>query len=94
MANTYFTTLLETLCKETDVIMRKKKKILQKAYGARIKGIHFINAPSFIDHIVTLVKSAIKPKLTARVMLYTHFDRFKIVDTNLLSSLFQNVKVK
>lgn len=44
---------------------------LQKAYGARIKGIHFINAPSFIDRIVTLVKSAIKPKLAARVIAFT-----------------------
>ncbi|XP_023245449.1 alpha-tocopherol transfer protein-like [Copidosoma floridanum] len=55
------------LAKLTPAILKK----CEKAYGARIKGLHFINAPSFIDHIVTLVKSAIKPKLAARIHVHS-----------------------
>ncbi|XP_014233161.1 alpha-tocopherol transfer protein-like [Trichogramma pretiosum] len=59
------------LAKLTPAILKKAEVAATKAYGARIKGIHFINAPNFIDRIVTLVKSAIKPKLASRVHVHS-----------------------
>ncbi|XP_031778500.1 alpha-tocopherol transfer protein-like [Nasonia vitripennis] len=59
------------LAKLTPAILKKCEVAATKAYGARIKGIHFVNAPSFIDRIVTLVKSAIKPKLAARIHVHS-----------------------
>lgn len=39
----------------------------QEGYGSRIKGLHFFNAPSFVDRIVAMAKSSLKPKLASRV---------------------------
>ncbi|XP_015599256.1 retinol-binding protein pinta [Cephus cinctus] len=59
------------LTKLTPTILKKCEVAATKAYGARIKGIHFINAPSFADRIVTLIKSTIKPKLSSRVHVHS-----------------------
>ncbi|XP_058803431.1 alpha-tocopherol transfer protein-like [Phymastichus coffea] len=59
------------LAKLTPAVLKKCEVAATKAYGARIKGIHFVNAPGFIDRIVALVKSAIKPKLAARVHVHS-----------------------
>ncbi|KAJ8681059.1 hypothetical protein QAD02_016846 [Eretmocerus hayati] len=52
-------------------VIKKSEVTATKVFGARIRGIHFINAPSFIDRIITLVKSMIKPKLAARVFVHS-----------------------
>ncbi|XP_012254146.2 retinol-binding protein pinta-like [Athalia rosae] len=57
------------LMKLTPVLL-KKCETASSAYVARIKGIHFINAPPFIDRMVTMVKSVMKPKLAARVHVH------------------------
>ena len=40
---------------------------LQSGYNVRIKEIHFLNAPSFADILITMFKSTMKSKLTKRV---------------------------
>ncbi|GAB1866003.1 Alpha-tocopherol transfer protein-like [Camponotus japonicus] len=56
--------------KYTPVAVKKIDTILE-SYGSRIKAIHVINAPSFIDVLVTLVKSVMKAKFINRIHLYT-----------------------
>jgi hypothetical protein len=45
---------------------------LQKSFNGRLKGLHVINAPPFVDTAVTLLKSILKPKLAARVSTPIH----------------------
>ncbi|XP_012288412.1 alpha-tocopherol transfer protein [Orussus abietinus] len=62
---------LAHLGKLSPTILKKCEVVATKAFAARIKGIHFINAPSFIDRIVALVKSTLKPKLADRVHVHS-----------------------
>jgi hypothetical protein len=43
---------------------------MQNGFGGRLKGLHLLNAPPFVDHAVTLLRSILKPKLAARVSEY------------------------
>lgn len=40
---------------------------LQKAYAARVKGIHYINAPPLVDRLMSIVKTVLPPKIADRV---------------------------
>lgn len=44
--------------------------LLQEGYGTKIKGIHFINAPSFVDKFVSLVKQGLKEKVANRLHVH------------------------
>nr|CAD7434239.1 unnamed protein product [Timema monikensis] len=55
----------------TPVILKKMQLILTKAYPVRIKSIHFVNAPVFVDKLVTLVKMVLVPKLSKRIIVHT-----------------------
>ncbi|XP_043274949.1 alpha-tocopherol transfer protein-like isoform X2 [Venturia canescens] len=57
--------------KLTPGTIKKALVLVTKAYGSRIKGIHFINSPSFVDRLVTLLKSVMKPKLASRVHVHS-----------------------
>ncbi|XP_050445990.1 alpha-tocopherol transfer protein-like isoform X4 [Cataglyphis hispanica] len=66
-----FTNLtLGHILKHTPPILKKIDVILE-AYGTRIKALHMINAPNYVDVLITLCKSVMKPKLTKRIHIYT-----------------------
>ncbi|XP_046589402.1 alpha-tocopherol transfer protein-like isoform X2 [Neodiprion virginianus] len=56
--------------KLTPTLLKKCEVAASEAYATRIRGIHFINAPPFVDRIVTMVKSVLKPKLAARMHVH------------------------
>ncbi|XP_070151922.1 alpha-tocopherol transfer protein-like [Polyergus mexicanus] len=58
------------ILKYTLPVLKKIDTILE-AYGTRIKAIYIINAPSFIDVLITMSKSVMKAKLIKRVNVYT-----------------------
>ncbi|XP_046738741.1 retinol-binding protein pinta-like isoform X2 [Diprion similis] len=58
------------IMKLTPTLLKKCEVAASKAYAARIKSIHLINAPPFVDRIVTMIKSVLKPKLAARVHVH------------------------
>ncbi|GAB1867374.1 Alpha-tocopherol transfer protein-like [Camponotus japonicus] len=58
------------ILKFTPIVIKKVDTILE-AYGTRLKAIHLINAPSFIDVLMTIVKSIMKAKLVKRIHIYT-----------------------
>lgn len=43
--------------------------IYQEAFSARISGIHYINAPSFADLLMKLMRMCLKPKIFQRVRM-------------------------
>nr|CAD7408985.1 unnamed protein product [Timema cristinae] len=52
-------------------IPKKSKKVMEwKGYSARMKSLHFINAPSFADTVVTLLKSIFSAKLANRIFVH------------------------
>nr|CAD7463792.1 unnamed protein product [Timema tahoe] len=55
----------------TPVILKKMQVIITKAYPVRIKSIHFVNSPVFVDKLVTLVKMVLITKLSKRIIVHT-----------------------
>nr|CAD7457459.1 unnamed protein product [Timema tahoe] len=47
------------------------KKLQVKAYPVRIKSIHFVNSPAYVDKLVTLFKMVLIPKLSKRIIVHT-----------------------
>ncbi|GBP82176.1 Alpha-tocopherol transfer protein [Eumeta japonica] len=45
-------------------------------YGLKIKGIHLINAPSFVDKVVFLFKTVLSRKLAERIHLHSSYEDF------------------
>lgn len=46
----------------------------QECYGVKIKGIHILNAPPFIDRIVFLLKLSLKEKVASRVHVHNSYE--------------------
>lgn len=47
----------------------KLHDLFQKVYSNRIKGIHLINAPPYVETVINLVRKVMKEKLASRVCL-------------------------
>ncbi|CAH0713631.1 unnamed protein product, partial [Brenthis ino] len=43
-------------------------------YGLRIKGIHVINAPAFVDLFVSIYKKVVSEKLGSRIYIHTSYE--------------------
>ncbi|KAJ9584950.1 hypothetical protein L9F63_020699, partial [Diploptera punctata] len=56
--------------KYTLPVLKKLEVTAVKAYKARVKGVHFINAPTFVDTTVQLFKSLLSPKLSKRIYIH------------------------
>nr|CAD7462684.1 unnamed protein product [Timema tahoe] len=56
--------------KLTPVLVKKIQMCGMKGYSARMKSLHFINAPSFADTVVTLLKSIFSDKLASRIFVH------------------------
>ncbi|CAH1163296.1 unnamed protein product [Phaedon cochleariae] len=57
--------------KFTPVHVKKAVLILEKVYSNRIKGIHIINAPTFADKLIYMMKSVLKQKLIKRIHIHS-----------------------
>nr|CAH7768952.1 unnamed protein product [Callosobruchus chinensis] len=56
--------------KFTPVHMRKASIIIEKVFSNRIKGIHIINAPAFVEPVINVLKSFLKQKLLNRIHVH------------------------
>ncbi|XP_063220836.1 alpha-tocopherol transfer protein-like [Bacillus rossius redtenbacheri] len=52
-------------------MMKKVELCGMKAFSARMRSLHFVHAPSFVDTLLTLVKSAFAPKLASRIHVHS-----------------------
>lgn len=55
--------------KAANVALRRAFAIATEAYPQRIKCIHFVNAPQFIDKFLTALKTVMKEKIRRRVCI-------------------------
>ncbi|XP_072395563.1 alpha-tocopherol transfer protein-like [Diabrotica undecimpunctata] len=61
--------------------------ILEKVWSNRLRELHFINAPVYIDRIMALVKAFFSKKLQERVYIHSDMEElFKMVPRELLPS--------
>ncbi|XP_013167567.1 PREDICTED: alpha-tocopherol transfer protein-like [Papilio xuthus] len=58
----------------TPALLTKLIFYLRFCYGAKIKGIHFVNMPSFIIPIINILKKLMKPKVAKRIYVYSSFN--------------------
>ncbi|XP_041971740.1 uncharacterized protein LOC121727808 [Aricia agestis] len=62
------------ILKINPMLVKKIELLGAKAYGLKIKGIHMINVPSFLDKIMTIIKSSLSEKLAGRINVYSTYD--------------------
>ncbi|XP_029171652.1 retinol-binding protein pinta-like [Nylanderia fulva] len=58
------------IIKYTPTIL-KKTDLMLESFGTRIKALYMINAPSFINLLVSMIKTVMKAKLIDRIHVYT-----------------------
>ncbi|XP_013143279.1 PREDICTED: alpha-tocopherol transfer protein-like [Papilio polytes] len=58
----------------TPALLTKLVYFIRFCYGAKIKGIHFVNMPSFIIPIINVLKKILKPKVAKRIYVYSDFN--------------------
>ncbi|GBP24612.1 Alpha-tocopherol transfer protein [Eumeta japonica] len=49
---------------------------LKNVYGLKIKGLHLVNAPSFVDKVVFLFKTILSRKLAERIHVHSSYEDF------------------
>nr|CAI5836981.1 unnamed protein product [Callosobruchus analis] len=57
--------------KFTPVHMKKASVIIEKVFSNRIKGIHIINAPAYVEPVISVLKSFLKQKLLNRIHVHS-----------------------
>ncbi|XP_045770025.1 alpha-tocopherol transfer protein-like [Maniola jurtina] len=65
---------ISALTKLNPMLLKKAEILCMSGYGMRISGIHLLNAPSFVDKIVFLLKQALKEKVANRLMVHSSYD--------------------
>lgn len=57
----------------------------QGCYGVKINGIHLVNAPSFVDALITIVKQALRENMAGRLHVHdTYEDLHKAISKDIL----------
>lgn len=59
-------------------LLLKYMEMYEGAFSVRISGIHYVNAPPFIDIFLKIIKTVLKPKLIDRV-LFTFILRMNVI---------------
>ncbi|KAJ8958465.1 hypothetical protein NQ318_002254 [Aromia moschata] len=65
----------EHMLKITPICLKKVLLITEKVYRNKVKGIHYVNAPPFINRLVSIVKQLLKPKMAARLFVHDSMDK-------------------
>ncbi|XP_018561550.1 alpha-tocopherol transfer protein-like [Anoplophora glabripennis] len=58
------------ILKLTPVVIKKASIVLEKVFSNRVKAIHIINAPSYVDTLLSVCKQLISPKLVERLNVH------------------------
>ncbi|CAH2093972.1 unnamed protein product [Euphydryas editha] len=65
---------MNILSKLNPIVMKKAEILCTEGYGTKIKGIHILNAPSFVDKVVYLIKQGLKEKVANRLHVHGTYD--------------------
>lgn len=73
------------LIKINPVVVKKAEVLCTEGIGTKIKGIHILNAPTFVDKIIHLLKQALREKLANRIHVHsTYEDLHKYIPKEIL----------
>ncbi|CAH2093970.1 unnamed protein product [Euphydryas editha] len=56
------------------MVLRKMEVIVTDSYKARVKGLHFINAPPFVHKFVAIFNLVLKEKIAKRIHIHSTYD--------------------
>ncbi|KAK4878154.1 hypothetical protein RN001_010660 [Aquatica leii] len=78
------------MIKFTPMVLKKLKFISEKVFTIRSKQIYILNAPSFVDTLISLLSKYVKPKLIKRIVVcknlwVTKFEESKLLFDHLMS---------
>lgn len=62
------------LGKLNPVIVKKSEILCTESYGTQIKGIHILNAPTFIDKVIFILKQTLKEKVANRIFVHNSYE--------------------
>ncbi|MBQ5154034.1 hypothetical protein EGM85_12340 [Macrococcus caseolyticus] len=62
------------LSKLNPIVIKKAEVLCTEGIGTKIKGIHILNAPPFIDKLVFLLKQALREKVANRVHVHNSYE--------------------
>nr|XP_021196946.2 uncharacterized protein LOC110381073 isoform X1 [Helicoverpa armigera]XP_021196947.2 uncharacterized protein LOC110381073 isoform X1 [Helicoverpa armigera] len=65
---------LGLLSKLNPIVIKKAEVLCTEGIGTKIKGIHILNAPPFIDKLVFLLKQALREKVANRVHVHNSYE--------------------
>ncbi|XP_047538169.1 alpha-tocopherol transfer protein-like [Vanessa atalanta] len=65
---------IQLLTKLNPIILKKGEILCTEGYGTKIKGIHILNAPSFVDKFVFLIKQGLKEKVAKRLHVHSSYE--------------------
>nr|ATY51939.1 CTD28 [Heliconius melpomene] len=56
------------------IIFRKGEILHTKGYGLRVKGIHILNAPTYADKFISVLKPVLSEKVAGRIHVHNSYD--------------------
>ncbi|XP_050502500.1 alpha-tocopherol transfer protein-like isoform X1 [Diabrotica virgifera virgifera] len=65
---------MEHVLRLTPTVVRDTLVIIEKLLNSRIKEIHFLNCPSYVDLLLKVCKQFLKPKLYERIRIHKSTD--------------------
>lgn len=68
------TARLGHMVKMTPALIKKGLFLLQGCFGAKIKGIHYVNVPAYAEFAITIVKAGLSKKLADRLHIHTNHE--------------------
>nr|ATY51962.1 CRAL-TRIO domain-containing protein [Bicyclus anynana] len=69
-------TTFSLVTKLNPIILKKAEILCTEGFGTKIKGIHFLNAPSFVDKLVAIVKQGLRGKVANRLHVHRTYEDF------------------
>ncbi|XP_063541328.1 alpha-tocopherol transfer protein-like [Cydia strobilella] len=68
---------LGVLTKINPILLKKAELLATEGYGTKIKGIHILNAPTWVDRFVFILKQCMKPKVAGRLHVHNSISDFQ-----------------
>ncbi|KAH9637002.1 hypothetical protein HF086_016284 [Spodoptera exigua] len=62
------------LSKLNPIVIKKSEVLCTEGIGTKIKGIHILNAPPFIDKLIFILKQALREKVANRVHVHSSYE--------------------
>ncbi|KPJ11590.1 Alpha-tocopherol transfer protein [Papilio machaon] len=65
---------LSLLSKINPVILKKGEILCSEGLGTKIKGIHILNAPPYVDKFLFVLKQALREKVASRIHVHSSYE--------------------